>query len=462
MSELEHRSSPAPSSKPEAAAPGQAPSASAKVQRKAATQQIHRSLRAWRSPEGDEVSQPAEPAELEAEEKSDASEGGPEGAEAKGADGADGAAAPEAAAKQDAGGAPEGEAKASEGEAAPEAEAKSEAESEEPTPVAAKRVSAKLKSISRKIHLSPAPGPGASANKKPSSEAEYKALPGFAEFSANTAAIGVTPAESFGFWKGCMDQLFVNEAAVAAIGNDKTKILAHVDSAGARGGFTAMADAMLKKFPLDMNGEYALWSGKNAEVFAQGSGCQVLEGTQLGSLFNGVKTAFSNNWNVMQGLWRAISDAYARKIAEIMLGKPIKVFMRKEGDIFGQVESPAITEVQDKVKAKPTFEYHPIACDGTFSGESSYDGTPNNTAAREELVKAADPDATKGLTKATAESQKVGLKIFDFGGGPVPAGSLSDRGACASGGAAMGVLGGLNAATQAKVDLVKTALAKKP
>jgi hypothetical protein len=257
-----------------------------------------------------------------------------------------------------------------------------------------------------------------------------------------------------------MDQLFANQAEVARLKGNKNAILAYVDAAGQRGGFSTFADAMLAKFPLDMSKNYGLWSGKNSEVYAQSKGVQVLEGTQLGSIFNKVDTAFSQNWDLMQGLWRAISDAYARKIATIMLGKPIQVFVRKAGDIFAGVESGAIAKVQEKTNAKPTFNYHAIHCDGTFSNENANDGTPNNRDARDGLVAGADEP------KATAAAKKVGLRIFDWGmKGVVPADQLQEVGTMSGDaskvGAAVALLGPKNAATQALVDQVKTKLQKK-
>jgi hypothetical protein len=309
-----------------------------------------------------------------------------------------------------------------------------------------------------KVFRAPGANPAPDGSAKPTTPAQYQALPGFTEFQANCVSIGVTPAEALGFWTGCMDQLWANQDEAKRLSGNKAALLAYVDAAGQRGAFTAMADAMLVKFPLDMTKNYGLWSGKNAEAYAQSKGVQVLEGTQLGSLFNGVKTAFGKNWDVMQGLWRAISDAYARKIAEIMLGKPIEVFVRKQGDIFAQVESGAIVEVQQKTGAKPTFNFHAIHCDGTFSNESTYDGAPNNQAARADIL-------TKGapLPRTTSVSQSKGLRIFDWGAdGVVPAGELKEVGTVSGDAAqvagAVGMLAGKNAATQTKVDQVKTLL----
>ncbi len=355
----------------------------------------------------------------------------------------------------------DGEKGGKDGEKGGEAGADGGKAEEKPAPIAAK-----LEGIGLKVFRAPpAPAPNAApaGPKKPQNDADYQALPGYAEFTANTGKIGVTPAESLGFWKGCMDQLFANQDEVKKLAGNKAGILAYVDAAGQRGGFTTMADAMLTKFPLDMTKEYGLWSGKNSEVYAQAQGCQVLEGTQLGSLFNGVKTAFNNNWDCMQGLWRAISDAYAKKIATIMLGKPIRVFVRKQGDIFAQVESGAVAEVQQKVNAKPTFQFHAIACDGTFSNENNNDGTPNNADTRKELIALADEP------KATTASKSKQLRIFDWGAnGVVPAGELKEVGAvsgdAAQVAAAVALLAPSNAATQTKADAVKKQLqaAKKP
>jgi hypothetical protein len=306
--------------------------------------------------------------------------------------------------------------------------------------------------------VSPAP----TGHTKPQNDAEYQALPGYTEFEGNCTSIGVTPAEALGFWKGVMDQLFANQDEANRLKDNKAALLAYVDSAGQRAGYTAMAEAMLRKFPLDVKDKYGLWSGKNAELYAQLQGVKILEGTQLGSIFNGVTTAFSKNWTVMQGLWRAISDAYAREIATIMRGQQIEVFVRKQGDIFAGVESGAIKEVQEKVGATPTYTFHAIGCEGTFSNESPYDGTPNNADARSELTKLA---GTADKAKAAAETDDIKLNIFKWGDGPVPAAELKDVGQLSGPstqvGAAVALLNPMNAATAGKVDQVKSKLSTK-
>ena len=344
------------------------------------------------------------------------------------------------------------------------------AATEKPAPISAKYIG-----IGRKIFRKPpaTPGPaggtpaatpasGASSNaapagpKKPSNDAEYQALPGWEPFLVNCTKIGVLLPEAMGFWKSCMDQLFANEDQVKKLGNDKKAILEYVDSAGARSGFSQFADAMFRKFPLPMNGDYALWSGKNAYQFAQGAGCQVLEGTQLGGLFNDVKTAFSQNWSVMQGLWRAISDAYARKIAMIMGGKSIKVFHRKKGDIFAEVESKAVKEVTDQTKTKIKYEFHALLVKGIYNFEAGYDGTPNNEDARKEVVTAAGGDENKA--KQACEGQ---VRIFDFPKGAGPE-AMQDLGALV--GNESGSLARLepnNAEVTAKLDAIKKKLTAK-
>jgi hypothetical protein len=291
-------------------------------------------------------------------------------------------------------------------------------------------ISAKYIGIGRKIFRAPggasaaaAPAAAAPAGpKKPATDAEYQALPGYADFLGNCTSIGVVANQAMGFWKQCMDQLFTNDEQVKKLGADRNAILAFVDSAGARTGFSQFADAMFAKFPLDMNADYALWSGKNAYQFAQGAGSKVLEGTQLGSLFNNVSTAFSKNWNVMQGLWRAISDAYARKIAVVMAGKHIKVFHRKKGDIFAQVESKAVKEVTDQTKTKINYEFHALLVPGIYAFESSYDGNPNNDQARKDITDAAGGDEKKAKQACGAQ-----VKIFDYPDGAPPA-AMQDLG----------------------------------
>jgi hypothetical protein len=148
----------------------------------------------------------------------------------------------------------------------------------------------------------------------------------------------------------------------------------------------------------------------------------VLEGTQLGSLFNNVNTAFSNNWSVMQGLWRCISDAYARKIAGIMAGKRIKVFHRKKGDIFEGVESKAIKEITDLTGVKISYEFHALLARGMYNFEAGYDGTPNNADARVAVETAAGGDANKAKQACQGK-----VKIFEFPSG-APAKILEDMG----------------------------------
>jgi hypothetical protein len=280
---------------------------------------------------------------------------------------------------------------------------------------------------------SPAPaaaaGPAAPAAaapagpKKPANDAEYQALPGWADFLGNCSTIGVDKPMALGCWKSCMDQLFTNDEQVKKISGDRNAILAYVDSAAARAGFATFAEAMFQKFPLDMTKDYALWSGKNAYEFAKGAGCMALELTQIGSVFNNVTTAFSKNWNVMQGLWRAISDAYARKIAIIMGGKNIKVFHRKKGDIFAEVESKAVKEVTDKTKTKIGYEFHALLVPGIYNFEAGYDGLPNNDQARKDVTAAAKGDEKKAAAACAGQ-----VKIFDYPAG-APAGAMQDLGA---------------------------------
>ena len=272
----------------------------------------------------------------------------------------------------------------------------------------------------------------------------------------NCGKIGVAVPMALGFWKSCMDQLFVNEDALKKLSGDKKAILEYVDSAGARTGFSQFADAMFAKFPLDMKANYALWSGKNAYKFAQTAGCQVLEGTQLGSVFNDVKTAFSGDWTVMKTLWRAISDAYARKIAGIMAGKNIKVFHRKQGDIFAEVESKAVKEVTDKTKTKINYEFHALLAPGMYNFEADYDGAPNNDAARKDVTAAAGGDEKKAQQACNGK-----VKIFDFPGGAPPEAMHDLGGVVGSETGSLARLQPNNADVTTKIEAIKKELASK-
>ena len=142
--------------------------ASAGSQRRTAARQIQRSLHAWRSPEAgaDEAAANAtDPSGQDLEAKGADTESGAEGA----SDDTDGAKADsssngegEAKSADSAGG---GEATAADSEGVDKGSGDDSATSEEPTPVATKRVdvAAKLKSLSRKVFLAPKSGTASSS-----------------------------------------------------------------------------------------------------------------------------------------------------------------------------------------------------------------------------------------------------------------------------------------------------------
>jgi len=212
----------------------------------------------------------------------------------------------------------------------------------------------------------------------------------------------------------------------------------------------------LQKKPLDTSKNYAFWSGKPAHTYAESHGYAVLEGQVIGKIFDKVNTVFGNEWPVMKTLWRAISDVYAEKIADIMKGKKIHVFQRKQGDVFKDVEQPAVKRVFDKARTIPEYMFHPLITDGVFGGDGMFDKPKSNPYWRQELKTAAKGDEPKA--KAAAEAQHV--RIFDYPG-EVPEGKLVDKGAAPAPGAAKAVIDANDDAVLAGCETAKKNLEKK-
>ena len=298
---------------------------------------------------------------------------------------------------------------------------------------------------------SAAPGAAPTRPPKPTNDTEYMALAGWGAFSANVTGFGIGEL-ALPAWKKAMDQLYTNEGEYERIKSDPAAMARWVDSDPARVGFQEMGALLLQKHPLDASKQYALWSGKPSEEYANTKGHEVLESTVLGELFNNVRLVFTE-WNVMKTLWRSISHIYANEIGKIMSGKKITVFHRKEGEIFQQVESKALKEIGDKSGIPPLYEFHPLVVPGMFGHENSYEPSPTNQEWRKTLTAAAGGDAAKAKTAAEAET----VRIFDHTA-TVPVSALVDKGPKGSESASNGVNTAHNATVLAGCQRAKKAL----
>lgn len=324
-----------------------------------------------------------------------------------------------------------------------------------PTATAAPATSAATPAPAPAAAAAPAVAPATAPSvipPKPTTDVEYKALAGWAAFSANVQSFGLPEATALKGWKLAMDQLYTNQQAYDRLRSDPAAMTAWVDSDPARVGFRAMADDLLAAKPLDTSRTYALWSGKPAHEYAQTQGHEVLESVAIGKLFDDVRVVF-REWNVMKTLWRAISDVYARKIGEIMQGHAIHVYQRKLGDIFAEVESKALAELADSTGVPPRYVFHPLVVTGAFGGEAEYEKPYANGPWRDRLTTAAAGDKVR----AQGACEAVGVRLFSYTG-IVPVGDLRDAGATGSASAAAAVMTAHNQDVDARCTRAESAL----
>ena len=222
----------------------------------------------------------------------------------------------------------------------------------------------------------PAAGP-------PRTDAEYRAVPDFATFARNCHRhLKIDAATALGYWKRAVDALQVAQAQWDALGGDWGRMTGWVDSVG-RVPFGRIADDLLPDDFPNPTARYGLWSGGDAAQNYAAARVTILERTIVGKIFNKLNILDERKWGINQAIWRGLSDTYARRIALIASG--IQCFQRKVGDVYAEVEAPAIEEEARLAGVDVDFFYHALLAPERFGKDSKREGNRSNDHWRDEF-----------------------------------------------------------------------------
>jgi len=249
---------------------------------------------------------------------------------------------------------------------------------------------------------------------RPTTDEHYRAVPDYGTFRTRLVTdLGRGESEALGLWKRAVDGIQVAQDKWTELGGNWGAMTAWVDTAG-RAPFEALGQELL---PTDFPApgvKYNLWSGGDpAQHYAASKGT-ILETSPCGVMFNRLKVTDESRWGINQAIWRGLSRAYALRMP--VLSEGIDVYQRKQGDIFGQIEAPAVQEQATASGVSVNFNYVALTATGRFGKDSARDGAQSNEAWQGRLTAAAGGDEVKARAKAPM--------IFT----PVTAGDLIEAG----------------------------------
>jgi hypothetical protein len=244
----------------------------------------------------------------------------------------------------------------------------------------------------------PPSSPAPAAPTRPTTDDDYKAVPDWGTFRERVVVdLGKSESEALGLWKSAIDSIQVAQDKWAALNENWSAMTAWVDTAG-RVPFEAIGAQLLPSDFPQPGVKYNLWSGGDAAQHYAAARGTILETSACGKVFNRLKVTDESRWGINQSVWRGLSRAYAMRIPIIAEG--IDVYQRKQGDIFAQIEAPAVQERARAAGVDASFNFIALVADGRFGKDSRRDGPNTNEVWRERLTAAAGGDAALAQAKA--------------------------------------------------------------